>query len=90
MLNREDNKLTYTPENLQLELRKQAPATSQKVSYYHTMDFSPLKFYPVNGHGSSNSTDLHTISGCMYSMLVLVKQDCSIVLIEKIFKTFLC
>lgn len=57
MLNREDNKMTYTPENLQLELRKQAPATSQKVSHYHTMDFSPLKFYPVNGHGGSNSTD---------------------------------
>lgn len=34
--------------------------------------------------------NIHTISGCMYSMLVLVKQDCSIVLIEKIFKTFLC
>lgn len=90
MLNKEDNKLTYTPENLQLELRKQAPATSQKVSHYHTMDFSPLKFYPVNGHGGSNSHYIHTISGCLYSMLVLVKQDCSIVLIEKIFKTFLC
>lgn len=34
--------------------------------------------------------NIHTLSGCMYSMLVLVKQDCSIVLIEKIFKTFLC
>lgn len=33
--------------------------------------------------------NIHTISGCMYSMLVLVKQDCSIVLIKKIFKTFL-
>lgn len=26
--------MTYTPENLQLELRKQAPATIQKVSHY--------------------------------------------------------
>lgn len=37
ILNREDNKLTYTPENLQLELRKQAPATIQKVSHYYLL-----------------------------------------------------
>lgn len=33
---------------------------------------------------------IQIISGCMYSMLVLVKQDYSVVLIEEIFKTFLC